>query len=95
MKGKIMVEALIGIKEDNTIIAMIDDSIIEKQYTYHKNFETKELANKFAEKIYKQGGIPYEELHSDKWIERKVAQIKSYHTNKIEPYFQYILKYNN
>lgn len=66
-----MVEALIGINEDNTIVAFIDDTIIEKEYNYYKSFKTKEEANSFTDKLYKQGGIPYEELKSDKWIEKR------------------------
>ena len=51
------------------VMAFIGMGINEKKYYYYKCFNNQEIAIDFVAKLYLQGGIPSDEINSNKWIE--------------------------
>jgi hypothetical protein len=71
-----LIEATFGTTPDNGIMALITTADSEKKYYYYKCFEDMNQAIKFTQKLYMQGGIAFDELHSDKWIESEIINKK-------------------
>ena len=63
-----MVEASLGTTADHGVMALIGMGENEKKYYYYKCFNNQEIAITFVAKLYVQGGIPSDEIDSNKWI---------------------------
>ncbi|NQY54702.1 MAG: hypothetical protein HRT42_14155 [Campylobacteraceae bacterium] len=67
-----MIESSIGTTADNGVMALIGIGKNEKKYYYYKCFNNQEIAIDFVAKLYAQGGIPADEINSNKWIESEI-----------------------